>query len=76
MIKTGLTEEELERSALLLNGLLADHFTLMLKTWQFHWNVVGDSFGCYHEAMLKLSNYSFFITSRTTFVFLLRRVSA
>lgn len=24
MIKTGLTEEELERSALLLNGLLAD----------------------------------------------------
>ena len=54
MIKTGLTEEELERSALLLNGLLADHFTLMLKTWQFHWNVVGDSFGSYHEAMLKL----------------------
>ena len=53
MIKTGLTEEELERSALLLNGLLADHFTLMLKTWQFHWNVVGDSFGSYHEAMLK-----------------------
>jgi starvation-inducible DNA-binding protein len=38
----------------LLNGLLADHFTLMLKTWQFHWNVVGDSFGSYHEAMLKL----------------------
>lgn len=54
MIKTGLTEEELERSALLLNGLLADNFTLMLKTWQFHWNVVGDSFGSYHEAMLKL----------------------
>ena len=54
MIKTGLTEEELERSALFLNGLLADHFTLMLKTWQFHWNVVGDSFGSYHEAMLKL----------------------
>lgn len=54
MIKTGLTEEELERSALLLNGLLSDHFTLMLKTWQFHWNVVGDSFGSYHEGMLKL----------------------
>lgn len=51
MIKTGLTEEELERSALLLNGLLADHFTLMLKTWQFHWNVVGTAFGSYHEAM-------------------------
>ena len=54
MIKTGLTAEELERSALLLNGLLADHFTLLLKTWQFHWNVVGNSFGSYHEGMLKL----------------------
>lgn len=53
-INTGLTPEELERSAKLLNGLLADHFTLMLKTWQFHWNVVGESFGSYHEAMLKL----------------------
>ena len=54
MIKTGLTAEELERSSFLLNGLLADHFTLLLKIWQFHWNVVGDAFGSYHEGMLKL----------------------
>lgn len=54
MINTGLTTEEIDRSALLLNGLLADHFTLLLKTWQFHWNVVGNSFGSYHEGMLKL----------------------
>lgn len=53
-INTGLTPEEIDRSVLLLNRLLANHFTLMLKTWQFHWNVVGDSFGSYHEAMLKL----------------------
>lgn len=54
MVNTGLSAESLKKSAKLLNGLLADHFTLMLKTWQFHWNVVGDSFGSYHEAMLKL----------------------
>lgn len=38
----------------LLNGLLADHFTLMLKIWQFHWNVVGPSFGSYHEDLKDL----------------------
>jgi len=54
MIKIGLSKEEIDKSVTLLNGLLADHFTLMLKTWQFHWNVVGTSFGSYHEAMLKL----------------------
>lgn len=54
MVNTGLSAEAEKRSAKLLNDLLADHFTLLLKTWQFHWNVVGDSFGSYHEAMLKL----------------------
>lgn len=53
-VHTGLSTENEEKSAKLLNGLLADHFTLLLKTWQFHWNVVGNSFGSYHEAMLKL----------------------
>lgn len=53
-VHTGLSTEEEDKSAKLLNSLLADHFTLLLKTWQFHWNVVGDSFGSYHEAMLKL----------------------
>lgn len=54
MIKAGLTADEIKLSTDHLNGLLADHFTLMLKTWQFHWNVVGNSFGSYHESMLKL----------------------
>lgn len=53
-VHTGLSTEEEDKSAKLLNSLLADHFTLLLKTWQFHWNVVGDSFCSYHEAMLKL----------------------
>lgn len=50
----GLTEEERKRSISLLNGLLADHFTLMLKVWAFHWNVVGPSFESYHKDMQKL----------------------
>lgn len=53
-VNIGLTSEDIAKSLVLLNGLLADHFTLLLKTWQFHWNVIGSSFGSYHEAMLKL----------------------
>lgn len=58
-ISIGLTKEDIEKSVSLLNGLLADHFTLMLKVWQFHWNVVGQSFGSYHEGMLKLYEKEF-----------------
>lgn len=54
MINIGLEPSYAANSIALLNGLLADHFTLLLKTWQFHWNVKGSSFGSYHEAMLKL----------------------
>ena len=54
MVNIGLSGADITKSITLLNGLLADHFTLLLKTWQFHWNVVGTSFGSYHEAMLKL----------------------
>lgn len=54
MINIGLIPNQADISIALLNGLLADHFTLLLKTWQFHWNVKGSSFGSYHEAMLKL----------------------
>ena len=54
MVHTGLSNECVKQSTALLNGLLANHFTLLLKTWQFHWNVVGQSFSSYHEAMEKL----------------------
>lgn len=46
-------------NANLLNGLLADHFTLLLKVWQFHWNVVGPSFGSYHEDFKELYEAEF-----------------
>lgn len=55
----GLTPEVRSQSAMLLNGLLADHFTMMLKIWQFHWNVKGKSFGSYHEDMRKLYEEEF-----------------
>ena len=38
----------------LLNILLAEQFTVMLKVWQFHWNVQGKSFGSYHADMKTL----------------------
>lgn len=50
----GLSSEAAAKSTALLNGLLADHFTLLLKIWQFHWNVEGDSFGSYHARMKEL----------------------
>lgn len=56
MVHTGLSNENVKQSTALLNSLLASHFTLLLKTWQFHWNVVGQSFSSYHEAMEKLYN--------------------
>lgn len=54
MVNIGLTQEECDQSVTLLEGLLADHFTLLLKIWQFHWNVTGPSFGSYHERMKEL----------------------
>lgn len=54
-----MTPETKASGAALLNGLLADHFTMMLKIWQFHWNVVGPSFGSYHEDMRKLYEEEF-----------------
>ena len=53
-INTGLDPEVAASSVALLNGLMADHFTVMLKIWQFHWSVRGRSFGSYHEDMRQL----------------------
>jgi len=54
MVNIGISKEAMDESVALLNGLLADHFTFLLKVWQFHWNVKGDSFGSYHERMKEL----------------------
>lgn len=54
MVNIGISKEVMDNSIALLNRLFADHFTFLLKVWQFHWNVRGDSFGSYHERMKEL----------------------
>ena len=47
-INTGLTEEQREAIAGNLSKLLADTYTLYLKTHNFHWNVTGPQFNTLH----------------------------
>lgn len=52
----GLNEGEVRASMKVLNNLLADHLVLLIKTWNFHWNVRGVSFHSYHVFMEDLYN--------------------
>lgn len=54
MMNIEFSSEAAAKSTSLLNGLLADHFTLLLKIWQFHWNVEGKSFDSFHSKMKEL----------------------
>ena len=47
--KIGVTEEGRRTVADGLSGVLADTYTLYLKTQNFHWNVTGPHFKHYHE---------------------------
>ena len=47
-IDIGLKEEERAAIALGLSRLLADSYTLYLKTHNYHWNVVGPQFNTLH----------------------------
>ena len=40
----GLNEGMVRASKTVLNNLLSDHFVLLAKTWNYHWNVKGVSF--------------------------------
>ncbi|GHT65707.1 DNA starvation/stationary phase protection protein [Bacteroidia bacterium] len=40
----GLTGDVKKRSVELMNGVLGTNFILMLKTWVYHWNMVGPAF--------------------------------
>ena len=40
----GLKAGEVKASKAVLNNLLSDHFVLLTKTWNYHWNVKGESF--------------------------------
>lgn len=35
----GLEPKAVKASKTVLNNLLADHFVLLAKTWNYHWNV-------------------------------------
>lgn len=47
-IPGSLTAEAVEKIATGLNGLLADVFTLYMKTKNFHWHISGRNFRDYH----------------------------
>ncbi|MBT8079921.1 MAG: DNA starvation/stationary phase protection protein [Gammaproteobacteria bacterium] len=47
-INTGLSKEQREEIAGHLSRLLADSYTLYLKTHNFHWNVTGPQFNTLH----------------------------
>lgn len=48
------SESNQSRTVEMLNGLLADSFTMFLKLWQYHWNVRGTMFGNNHAYLQEL----------------------
>lgn len=48
-INIGLSQQQLQGSTTILNQLLADEFTLYLKTRNYHWNVLGIQFHDLHK---------------------------
>ncbi|MCL4229120.1 DNA starvation/stationary phase protection protein [Candidatus Dependentiae bacterium] len=48
-ISIGLSEHQCKQMATVLNALLADEFTLYVKTLNFHWNVIGHDFKPLHD---------------------------
>ncbi len=48
-INTGLTEKSRKTISEGLSKILADTYTLELKTHNFHWNVTGPNFPQYHK---------------------------
>lgn len=47
-IDIGMSDEQREKTAAGLSRLLADSYTLYLKTHNFHWNVTGPTFSALH----------------------------
>ncbi len=48
-LKTGLEKKQRQAIAEIVSVLLADTYTLQLKTQYYHWNVTGPFFGSLHE---------------------------
>ncbi|MGL4293165.1 MAG: Dps family protein [Bacteroidales bacterium] len=55
-VNIGEPKELMQLSVTMLNKLLADEFVLLAKSWNFHWNVVGPSFGSYHAFLESIYN--------------------
>ncbi|MEG0993877.1 MAG: Dps family protein [Bacteroidales bacterium] len=55
-INIGEPKELMQFSIGILNKLLADEFVLLAKSWNFHWNIVGPSFGSYHKFLEDIYN--------------------
>lgn len=49
----GITQEDREQIAAGLSRLLADSYTLYLKTHNFHWNVTGPMFNTLHVMFME-----------------------
>lgn len=47
-ISTGIAKQDREAVARHLSRLLADTYSLYLKTHSFHWNVIGEQFNSLH----------------------------
>jgi starvation-inducible DNA-binding protein len=47
-INTGIAETDRQQIAAGLSNLLADSYTLYLKTHNYHWNVEGPQFNTLH----------------------------
>lgn len=58
-INIGEPKELMNLSIEMLNKLLADEFVMLAKSWNFHWNVVGPSFGSYHAFLEKIYTEAF-----------------
>ena len=52
----GLDAAMIKSSKTILNNLLADHFVLLAKTWNYHWIMKGPSFRSYHTFLEDLYN--------------------
>jgi starvation-inducible DNA-binding protein len=48
-LNTGIARQDREAIAAGLSRLLADSYTLYLKTHNFHWNVTGPQFNTLHQ---------------------------
>lgn len=48
-INTGISEQDRQKIAEGLSRLLADSYTLYLKTHNYHWNVTGPLFNTLHQ---------------------------